>query len=159
MTRKHNRRRREISHPATRLAAHQPAANSRTNSPDLGIVRDPLLVLANQRLNAISIILPGIGALGALLSLNWQTPNTHTIIVFSIAFIAQVLGIGMGLHRYFSHHAFRCGRCLHLLLGVLGTCALQGPIVRWVADHRVLCLRRDLGVARRGHRCVRRLAG
>src|SRR5690606_14340953 len=46
------------------------------------------------------------------------------------------IGVGIGLHRYFSHHAFETCRAGRILLALWATWALQGPIRRWVADHR-----------------------
>ncbi|MFJ5232457.1 acyl-CoA desaturase [Kitasatospora sp. NPDC088391] len=45
-------------------------------------------------------------------------------------------GITVGYHRYFTHGSFKAGRALHLALAVAGSMAVEGPLVRWVADHR-----------------------
>src|SRR6201994_636159 len=45
-------------------------------------------------------------------------------------------GITIGFHRYFTHGAFKAKRPLRLALAVAGSLALQGPVIRWVADHR-----------------------
>jgi stearoyl-CoA desaturase (delta-9 desaturase) len=45
-------------------------------------------------------------------------------------------GITVGFHRYFTHKSFKPNRGVKVALGVAGSMAIQGPVVRWVADHR-----------------------
>lgn len=45
-------------------------------------------------------------------------------------------GITVGFHRYFTHGAFKATRALRIGLAVAGSMAIEGPVVRWVADHR-----------------------
>ncbi|MCZ4125199.1 acyl-CoA desaturase [Streptomyces sp. H39-S7] len=45
-------------------------------------------------------------------------------------------GITIGFHRYFTHGAFKAKRPLRIALAVAGSLAVEGPVVRWVADHR-----------------------
>ncbi|MFD7734823.1 acyl-CoA desaturase [Kitasatospora phosalacinea] len=52
------------------------------------------------------------------------------------AYFLTCHGITVGYHRYFTHGAFKANRPLRLGLAVLGSLAVEGPLVRWVADHR-----------------------
>ncbi|WP_431962877.1 acyl-CoA desaturase [Actinacidiphila sp. bgisy160] len=45
-------------------------------------------------------------------------------------------GITIGFHRHFTHGSFKANRPLKIALAVAGSMAVEGPIVRWVADHR-----------------------
>jgi stearoyl-CoA desaturase (Delta-9 desaturase) len=45
-------------------------------------------------------------------------------------------GITVGFHRYFTHGSFKAGRRLRVALAVAGSMAIEGPVTRWVADHR-----------------------
>ncbi len=45
-------------------------------------------------------------------------------------------GVTVGLHRYFTHGSFKANRGLKIALGIAGSLAVQGPMIRWVADHR-----------------------
>src|SRR5581483_2064039 len=45
-------------------------------------------------------------------------------------------GVTVGLHRYFTHGSFKANRALKIALGIAGSLAVQGPLIRWVADHR-----------------------
>jgi stearoyl-CoA desaturase (delta-9 desaturase) len=46
------------------------------------------------------------------------------------------LGVTVGFHRYFTHGAFKARRWLRVTLALVGSMAVQGPILHWVADHR-----------------------
>ncbi|GAA3499209.1 hypothetical protein GCM10019016_063130 [Streptomyces prasinosporus] len=45
-------------------------------------------------------------------------------------------GITIGFHRHFTHGSFKAKRPLKIALAVAGSMAVEGPLVRWVADHR-----------------------
>src|ERR1051326_920870 len=44
-------------------------------------------------------------------------------------------GITVGFHRYLTHGSFKANRGLRVALAVAGSLAIEGPAVRWVADH------------------------
>jgi stearoyl-CoA desaturase (delta-9 desaturase) len=58
------------------------------------------------------------------------------VIVFTIMYLATGLGITVGFHRYFTHRSFKTSRPVRAALAVLGSVAIEGPIISWVADHR-----------------------
>lgn len=45
-------------------------------------------------------------------------------------------GITVGFHRLFTHRAFEARRGLKIALGIVGSMAVQGSLIGWVADHR-----------------------
>src|SRR5215207_310203 len=45
-------------------------------------------------------------------------------------------GVTVGFHRLFTHKSFKPNRPLKIVLAIAGSMAIQGPVVRWVADHR-----------------------
>ncbi len=45
-------------------------------------------------------------------------------------------GITVGFHRYLTHGSFKAKRPLRIALAVAGSLAIEGPAIRWVADHR-----------------------
>jgi stearoyl-CoA desaturase (delta-9 desaturase) len=51
-------------------------------------------------------------------------------------YVVTGLGITVGFHRFFTHGSFRAPRALKIVLAVAGSLAIEGPVVRWVADHR-----------------------
>ncbi|WP_371479836.1 acyl-CoA desaturase [Kitasatospora sp. NBC_00315] len=65
----------------------------------------------------------------------WGLGWTDLAIAVVMYFVA-CHGITIGFHRYFTHGAFKANRALRLTLAVAGSLAIEGPLVRWVADHR-----------------------
>src|SRR5947209_3440998 len=56
-----------------------------------------------------------------------------------IAFVMYAIsghGITVGYHRYFTHGSFKARRWVRVALAVAGSLAIEGPVIRWVADHR-----------------------
>jgi stearoyl-CoA desaturase (Delta-9 desaturase) len=45
-------------------------------------------------------------------------------------------GITVGFHRYLTHGSFKANRALRTALAAAGSLAIEGPPIRWVADHR-----------------------
>ncbi len=46
------------------------------------------------------------------------------------------LGITVGFHRLFTHRAFKTSSWMRGVFAVLGSAAIEGPVISWVADHR-----------------------
>jgi stearoyl-CoA desaturase (delta-9 desaturase) len=85
---------------------------------------------------AIFIVVPLMGVLAAGFVL-WGTGLSWVDVALSVAFYAITLhGITVGFHRYFTHGSFKANRALRIALGIAGSMAIQGPVSRWVADHR-----------------------
>jgi stearoyl-CoA desaturase (Delta-9 desaturase) len=51
-------------------------------------------------------------------------------------YVLTALGITVGFHRLFTHRSFETYRGVQLVLGVLGSMAVEGPLLKWVALHR-----------------------
>jgi stearoyl-CoA desaturase (delta-9 desaturase) len=45
-------------------------------------------------------------------------------------------GVTVGFHRLFTHRSFKANRGLKIGLALAGSLAVEGPVIRWVADHR-----------------------
>lgn len=103
---------------------------------DAGVVTLASRVWANRALNAVSIGAPLAGAVFALATLQSSPPSVITAAVFVVFFLINAFGISIGLHRYFTHRSFRPAPWFAVCLAVAGSWAFQGPIGRWVADHR-----------------------
>jgi stearoyl-CoA desaturase (Delta-9 desaturase) len=58
------------------------------------------------------------------------------VIVFGIMYLATGLGVTVGFHRYFTHRSFKTSKPLRAILAALGSIAIEGPVISWVADHR-----------------------
>jgi stearoyl-CoA desaturase (delta-9 desaturase) len=58
------------------------------------------------------------------------------VAVFLIMYVATGLGVTVGFHRHLTHRSFKTSRPLRGLLAILGSVAIEGPVISWVADHR-----------------------
>jgi stearoyl-CoA desaturase (Delta-9 desaturase) len=76
----------------------------------------------------------------ALIVVGWQAWNDalrwSDLIVFAICYAATGLGVTVGFHRHFTHRAFKTKRWVRGTLAILGSAAIEGPVISWVADHR-----------------------
>lgn len=90
-----------------------------------------------QLSNAITVTLPFICAvvLLAYSPISWQ-PSPLSILLGALFFILSSIGLGVGFHRHFTHHAFKTSNAGKMVLGIMGTWTMQGSIISWVADHR-----------------------
>ena len=81
-------------------------------------------------------VLPFI-ALGIV---GWQLWNDllhwSDVAVFVIMYVLTAGGVTVGFHRYLTHRSFKTSKPVRAILAVLGTMAIEGPVISWVADHR-----------------------
>jgi stearoyl-CoA desaturase (delta-9 desaturase) len=56
--------------------------------------------------------------------------------LLAITYVIAAGGITVGFHRHFTHGSFKASRPLRIGLAVAGSYAIEGPLIRWVADHR-----------------------
>ncbi len=92
----------------------------------------PIDRLANLGVTVIPLVLIGVAvwrSWGGLLV--WQD-----ILIFFATLIPFGFGITIGFHRLFTHRAFKTSAPMRLLWAVLGSMALEGPVIEWVAYHR-----------------------
>jgi stearoyl-CoA desaturase (Delta-9 desaturase) len=70
----------------------------------------------------------------------WQSAkgglHFYDLIAFAVLYVLTGLGVTVGFHRYFTHRSFSTTRPIRALLGILGSAAIEGPMISWVADHR-----------------------
>src|SRR3954463_3974681 len=102
--------------------------------------RDDVQPVSNERLDRFltgAITVLPILCLGLV---GWQLwarlLGWSDLIVFAIMYIATGLGVTVGFHRLFTHRAFKTGKAVRATLAILGSAAIEGPVISWVADHR-----------------------
>lgn len=87
-------------------------------------------------INAAAVLIPLIGFVAAIVLLWGVALDWTHLAVFAVMYIATGLGVTVGYHRYFTHRSFTTPRPMQFILGVLGSMAVQGPVLEWVAAHR-----------------------
>jgi stearoyl-CoA desaturase (delta-9 desaturase) len=58
------------------------------------------------------------------------------VLVFAIVYVLTGLGVTVGFHRLLTHRSFKAGPAVRGVLAILGSAAIEGPAISWVADHR-----------------------
>jgi stearoyl-CoA desaturase (delta-9 desaturase) len=90
----------------------------------------------DQVMMATFIVVP-LAALAAAAPVAWGWGlGWHDIVIALAFYFLTCLGVTVGYHRYFTHGSFKAKRPLRIALAVAGSLAIQGPVIRWVADHR-----------------------
>ncbi len=60
----------------------------------------------------------------------------HDVVIAFVMYAISGHGITVGFHRYFTHGSFKARRWVRIALAIAGSLAIEGPVIRWVADHR-----------------------
>ena len=60
----------------------------------------------------------------------------NDIFTFLVLYVPTGLGVTVGFHRLFTHRSFKTTRWLRATFAILGSAAIEGPVISWVADHR-----------------------
>jgi stearoyl-CoA desaturase (delta-9 desaturase) len=76
----------------------------------------------------------------ALIVVGWQLWNKalhwSDLFVFALLYVLLGFGVTVGFHRHLTHRAFKAKRWVRGTLAILGSAAIEGPVISWVADHR-----------------------
>ena len=102
--------------------------------------RDDVQPVANETVDRIATgtitVLP-ILALGVVAWQLWATAlHGSDLIVFGIVYLATGFGVTVGFHRHFTHRSFKTKKGVRAALAIMGSAAVEGPIISWVSDHR-----------------------
>lgn len=82
------------------------------------------------------IVLPFVALIAAIpFAWGWGL-SWHDVVIAVVMYAIAGHGVTIGFHRCFTHKAFKARRWFRVLLAVAGSMAIQGPVIRWVADHR-----------------------
>ncbi|WP_219419245.1 acyl-CoA desaturase [Pseudonocardia nigra] len=84
----------------------------------------------------VFVIVPLLALLAAV-PFAWGWGLGWTDVVLALVFyVISGLGVTVGYHRYFTHGSFKAKRPLRVALALAGSLAMQGSVIKWVADHR-----------------------
>src|SRR3954449_10733477 len=90
----------------------------------------------HQLSNLTGVMLPFVGVIvaGALL---WGTVVRWSLLaVLLVMYVVTILGVTLGFHRLLTHRSFQTFKWLQYVIAAVGSMAVQGPVMSWVADHR-----------------------
>ena len=111
-----------------------------------GREQDPLLraddvkPVLHERRDRIITGFVTVAPIVSLLFVAWQLWDRflgwNDIFDFLLLYLLTGLGVTVGLHRLLTHRSFKSGRVVRAILAILGSAAIEGPVISWVADHR-----------------------
>ena len=117
----------ELTSPPVSQSAAEPASHEHDTVP---------LSLGMKVANAIAVIVPFLGLVVGIAFLWGRGFSWVELGLFLGMYIITGVGITVGYHRLFTHRAFETSRVVQFILAVLGSMAVQGPLMQWVAMHR-----------------------
>ena len=86
--------------------------------------------------NLIGVPLPLIGLVAAIVLLWNRAIGPLELGLLVGLYMLTALGVTLGYHRMFTHRAFESSRTFRAIVAILGSMAVQGSVITWVADHR-----------------------
>jgi stearoyl-CoA desaturase (delta-9 desaturase) len=86
--------------------------------------------------NLLGIAAPLVGLLLAIALLWHRMVGPTELAIMLVGYALTGAGITVGFHRLFTHRSFQTSRPLRYVFAVLGSMAVEGPLITWVADHR-----------------------
>ncbi len=91
---------------------------------------------AHKFANLLGVVLPFVGLVAAI-GLLWNTWVGWTdLALLAVGYVLTGVGITVGYHRLFTHRAFQTKQWMRWTFAILGSMAVEGPVLVWVADHR-----------------------
>ena len=90
-----------------------------------------------QRLTVGAVVVIPLLAVALAVPFAWGWGLGWLDLALGVLFFAVAAhGITIGFHRAFTHGSFKPNRPLKIALAIAGSLAIEGPVARWVADHR-----------------------
>jgi stearoyl-CoA desaturase (Delta-9 desaturase) len=91
---------------------------------------------AHKISNLVGVLLPFLAFVLAIVLL-WNTwVDWSDLAVLAIMYVLTGYGVTLGFHRLLTHRSFQTFKSVEYTLAAVGSMAVQGPVMSWVADHR-----------------------
>jgi stearoyl-CoA desaturase (delta-9 desaturase) len=89
-----------------------------------------------KRLNLVAVALPFAAFIAAIVLLWNSAVSAADLGILAVMYVLTGLGVTVGFHRLLTHRSFAVPKPLEYTFAILGSMAVQGPVMSWVADHR-----------------------
>jgi stearoyl-CoA desaturase (delta-9 desaturase) len=90
----------------------------------------------HKLVNLVGVAVPPLCVLLAIVLLWNRAVGPLELGLMAGLYVLTALGITLGYHRMFTHRAFEASRPFRTVVAVLGSMAVEGSVITWVADHR-----------------------
>jgi len=89
-----------------------------------------------KSVNLAAVVIPFLAVLAAIPLLWNRLVSPADLAILAAMYLLTALGVTVGFHRLLTHRAFQTSAPLQYTFAILGSMAVQGPVIAWVADHR-----------------------
>jgi stearoyl-CoA desaturase (Delta-9 desaturase) len=86
--------------------------------------------------NLGAVVVPFVATLVAIALLWNRLVSARDLLIATVMYLLTAIGVTVGFHRLLTHRSFQTSKRLEYAFAVLGSMAVQGPVIAWVADHR-----------------------
>ncbi|MBV8430115.1 MAG: fatty acid desaturase [Solirubrobacterales bacterium] len=91
---------------------------------------------AERNANLVGVVLPFLGVLAAIVLLWDSAVDWIDLAILGVMYLLTGIGITVGFHRLLTHRSFQTYPWLERTFAILGSLAVEGSVLDWVADHR-----------------------
>ncbi|HEX5526924.1 MAG TPA: fatty acid desaturase [Solirubrobacterales bacterium] len=89
-----------------------------------------------KAVNLGAVVIPFLATLVAIVLLWNSWVSAADLAIAAAMYLLTAIGITIGYHRLLTHRSFQTSKPLEYTFAILGSMAVQGPVIAWVADHR-----------------------
>src|ERR687884_261609 len=89
-----------------------------------------------KRVNLLAVVVPFLATLAAVVLLWNSVVSATDLAILTALYFLTGLGITVGFHRLLTHRSFQAPKPVEYAFATLGSLAVQGAVMSWVADHR-----------------------
>ena len=86
--------------------------------------------------NLLAVVLPFAAFVTAVVLLWHDVVGWTDLALLGVMYLLSGFGVTIGYHRMLTHRAFQTSKPVEYAFAILGSLAVQGPVINWVADHR-----------------------
>ena len=128
---------REVPSFPLEVVQWSPSSSSRSRATPSVEVADGVVVIGNETADRVANVVVTVVPVGLVVLAAWfawgGALHWQDLVVLAVTYLLTGLGITVGYHRLFTHRSFKSGRMVRVLFAVLGSAAIEGPVIEWVA--------------------------
>ena len=87
--------------------------------------------------NLGAVVLPFVAFIVAIVLLWNKAVGAIDLAILVVMYTITGFGITVGYHRLLTHRAFQTSKPVEYAFAIMGSMAVEGPPIAWVADHRL----------------------
>jgi stearoyl-CoA desaturase (delta-9 desaturase) len=91
---------------------------------------------AAKIVNLGAVVVPFVATLAAIALLWNRLVSGADLALMGAMYVVTAAGITVGYHRLLTHRSFRTHKATEYAFAAIGSMAVQGSVIAWVADHR-----------------------